>query len=1188
MPFDSECAGRPESVCLQRTGFLFRTLAALLGIWSTTRLVADTSHGRGHRVRIVASLLIAGLAQILGGPTVLAIQETPLPGTAANRPSASDEVEFSPLDTFYLRNEAGELIPFFKFTFEEWEKMYLQQEEGEAPLTSSTGVRYQLLDAQFQGKVDSDQQVASLRMTVRVQANDTGDIELPLGLANWALAGAVESSKSVQLSRERDRSLRLAFQATKGEEIQVTLPLLARLKPVGQTTQLDLSFPHAVPTQFQLVIDKDELSIVDRGVVGLKRDSGQEATTITIDELSETAQLSWREVTDDSRRFRTKAQLSTRTSLECLTINRWQASCAFQLSPLGQPITELLLAAPPNSSDFAVVQNGVRLKEMDWQEAKGYTAFISDSLKERRFLHLGFLRPITEDTEITVSFLVDSSTEVDSNAPAELTYEGIHAFDCVFISGTVEATNSQRELDTTHVTSTGINLSRTPSQQKDTRQFEVSRQDYRLTLTTRRRPAQVSISPVYTLFLNPDTELAMMTVTLSGSVQGQFSDTIAVPLKQWVHKEKEGLVFDEGQLLLNPAIRMDLNSNNFSFDFVVDQRIDGSEVDLELPVPVSSASVVVEPAKLTVVSVAENREFLLDKTASTFEATQKEKGEYRSKTGTDVFRLKGMIQLKPRVVEMEQQVEVLLSKDAIDLPGSTGRNVEVRQTIQLDIRNQSLPRLWFLTSNFSDRGAVRLNGRVVAHRRDEVQIDGSTWTVIEPKLLAQELRGSLMFEFSDWAVEAEGPGSGGSRKTTESGESSENWLVSIAQPMLDPVLDLQSIDSRDALIRLIQQQTETFSIFRRSLQTPLDPTTQYQLDDRWVPDASIPTSAFQSWIAFGAWPTQATLKVKEVASDTDLLLVEHVEVQTWWEKDRRLDRVIASLKTDRDRLEIRLPPDAGFEQLLIDGVPALENLDRDEERVFAPLPDDDGIGQDESIIVELWLSRSVSANWWYRANANPPLFPNWQWCQDFRWRVFVDGSWECVSWSPLFSPLDTDASSLTPASVSTLTGNSRERFQQYLQQTSTGAPQASLLLGASQLRSEDSLLLVNRYWLRMTVISLMFLSVLLGWWTGLFRSFYFWAVLGFFLALVYASSPRLFYQVTPMIVFSFLAAMAVLVVDSLGRRKPRIFAEMDTFVGSTRTVTGGPNSSSGNQVDSGRLLDGGSHRSSSGEESNGK
>ena len=1150
----------------------------------------------GNGVLVYVALALVCLS---GGSARAQRVNPPSPASSAStsaQETQQKKLTFSPLDTFYLRNEAGDLIPTFHLSFEEYERLIGLQEKQDSTPVTSTGARYQLLDANFDGRVDSRSEVSHLKLMLRIQATDTGKIEIPLGLKTWALAGPIESQiEDLSVDRTGSGELRLTFPAEAGQDHRLVLPLVSQLEIVGGDTQLRVDFPHTVPTSFTFQVDKSNITAEASGVIGFDVDetSGADSVFLTAVELSEDALLTWRDKTEDTRRFRTKAQLTTKTTLEALSISRWQGSATLQIKPLGQPMSELLVAVPALASDLTVVQNDVRIKKISWEEAGQHTAFISDSLRDRQYHLLTFLPPISEDKEITISYLLDSPEAASANAPAEFVYEGLHFFDTVFVSGALELTNTLRELDTTHVTSTGISLSRTPAAQKDTRGFDVSRQDYRLTIATRRRPAQVSIAPEYVLVLNTETETALMTVKFKGTVQGQFNEQIAIPLKRWSHLETEGLVVENGQLLMNPSTQMDLSSNNFAIQFSIQQPLQGSDIDLELPVPVSSNSVLIEPAELTVVLNSDDREFILDKSSSTFEAARTER-TFRSKTGTDVMRLKGATSLKPRVVDFEHLVDMVLTPIRDPGVGTASREeVHVRQKLQFKILNQSLPRLWFPAEYLSPQCEVKLNGQVIPHKKSELEIDGKTWFAMELVASNIELRDSLLFEINDWAL----PNAQGGKNTTlpnVDDDSLRRWKVALIQPMISPIQDLEDKESDRTVQEIVRQQVETFNISRRSLQTPIDAATQYLLGTNWVSGPELPeaTSAEQTWYSFGIWPTTASLTLKSLLPPEDVVLVNHVELQTWWERNRRLDRFVAMVETDSSQLEIRLPADAGLEQVLLNGEPAGNRYRRDEQRILLDLPSksatDESSSSNRDVIVEIWLNRAVSASWWYHAAANPPELPNGRWCRDFRWRMFADGSWQCINWAPLFSQQDPGRlrpTSMEPEDRSQVAG--RGRFDRYLTDAGEAGSPASLLLVANQIPNEQSLVLVNRYWLRVTAICLIFLLVLLCWWTELFRNFYFWSFLAFGFALVHASAPLLFGQVLPLVAFSLLAAIVVVLVDSVARRKPRIIAEMDTFVGSSRTMAGPASNGGNSQRDSARLIDSNSNNYPNTSDSNG-
>lgn len=1119
----------------------------------------------------VVRLIVVSLAwsALWFASSVLAQDNSPIIGPL---PLAQDEIQgpagvrISELDTYYLPNEDGELIAVFQFPFEEFERMLREQQE-EAPEPNVEGVSFQILESDFSGQVNSQLEQARLRLKIRIRPTESGEISVPLGLSNWALAGPVQSEVTgFRLSRKDDQSLQLAFPGIADSVLEFVLPLRARVQSQGQTSRLDVPYPHTTLTTFELTIDQENLEAEGRRVVGMKTGAGDTTTTLSVAELSGESSFSWRKVNEESQRFRTKAQLTTNGSLEALSLRRWNASTTLRLKPLGQPITELLVAAPSESRDFAVIQAGVDLDVITWQEAKEHTAFISDSLKGRTFLLLKFLREVREEYDVTLTCLLDAPEPKSTNAPAELVYDGFHIFDCVFVSGTLALTNTQRELDTSHVASTGITLNPTVPGPKEVRQFELSRQDYRLTLTTRRRPAQVSLAPEYTLVLNSEIQVAMLTVRYKGTLQGQFSDSIRIPMKNW-NNEREELTIEDGNLILNPTTQMDLNTRPMSW--VASQSIGKDEVDLELPVPITSGSVLLEPATLLVVTTPSNREFLLDKSASGFEETSRE-NSYRSKTGTDVLRLKGTVSLKPRVVDFSHRVDLELKERETLVEGEASKRepeLAVSQQLGFDIQNQELPELWFLLREASTNAQMRLNGRPITTRMIDIRVAGENWVAVEPVLGNQKLLGSLSFEWNDFLnATTAGEATQGSEPVAVP-EQVSDWTFPLAQPIMVPVDLVEACASAAELDQLIRQQVETFSIRERAISTSSKPGYQYELDQRWVL-GGVGAEGNQSWTAYGKWPSTAALRIRDLSQSSAMVIVEKAALQTWWEQERRLDRWVILLKTDKKDVQVTLPGNARLEQLLIGDQVVSSPTTLEDGRIQINLADNPK--PTEGVLLELWLERSVSANWWYNASVDPPLLSDDLWCRDFRWQLFLNGNWQCLSWANIFSRDESVFGQVRNMAVG-LETNGVDGFEERLQNNGSVSVQPGLMLMSSQIPKLESLLLVNRYWLRMTIIAAIFMAVLIVWWTRVYRQFYFWLILGFTLTLFHATAPMVFGSLLPLVATSFLAAACVLILDSVSRRTPRIFAEMDTFVGSTRTV--GPDSMSNHsQVDSNRTL----------------
>lgn len=1173
-----------------------------------------------------------------------------VPSLNAGANASTDDaakVRFSRLDTFYLPDKNGNLVPVFKLPFEEFEEM-LQKRGAAEPQLQSSLAAFRMEKAQFWANVPRATSTASLRLQCEFVLNKDGRQEIPLGLRRWIVAGPITSENDVPFSLERsdDRSLILCVDGKAKQRYSFTLPLSAAVETFSDAAQLSFDFPYPTQTDFQLTLAEQNLSIASDGVTDLQSSQIAGETVIQASELSANAVIWWQSVAEGQKRFPTKSQVESTTKIDAVAVGRWQINANIKLLPFAEPVSELLLACPPQTLDFVVLQNNVQATRIDFEQAQQRAATVSEDFRSSQFYILSFSKPLTEASEIQISYLLNSEPDAQSQQ-ADIEFVGHHFFDCLFVAGRVELIR-ERELSTRWTTEFGLSLAPSNFDSKDAISFNLSRQNFRLSLSTRAQPAQIRIEPEYTLIAN---DRILLTGNLRCQIQGQVNQTIALPLENWnfisgstgVRREEARLIFDPSSQALSP-------NNEVVFNFILETE---NQYDLQLTIPrlVAASSLISETAKVILV-VDDNKEFRFDSDASSVVRVKAGVNEFRSRDNTGVIALRGLIAQKERQIQFAQTVQVFTAPgmlpSAISPNGmssntassnaaspnaassspngltplasgqATGPAFWFQQDLSFDVRFQPLDYLWFLMEvppNFDANSQLQLSlGRTILEtKQTPLRFFGKDYLAIEFNPGQRTLLGSFDFRFTGRVFSADSVSN-----------DFQSATLPLVQPMIEPVSRLSSLANASDLQAFVQSQLSGFSINQREILTPwlaaetefnaVDPThagpplasqitlasSQWATPDlasartsasaRDITSALGPTSALgaqRRWSAIGGWPLTAQVQVRNTPAIPTNLFFHQIHVQTWWQDAKRIDRVVALMQGTANDLQIGFAQGVQVKQVLIDGQPVPFRRMTEGSDIWvdlrytnrgSPANNKNSVGsavaadspapgasettslEPRSQVLELWFSQDTFGSWWWQAALNFPRLPNQEWCHHFSWQLMTGNQWQMVWLSPELLPASDPALAQGNFQSLTASGNindtsAREISLRLLQAPVNNQP-LGLIFSGPQIPSNGSLLLVNRYWLRLTSIAVLFCCVLVVWWTGLFRRPIFWIATSLLLALIVFLLPYLATQLAPLIAVGLALAVVAIWIDHLAQRKPAILSEEDTFIGSTRSLPG--------------------------------
>ena len=1132
---------------------------------------SPSSAGSSNPVSSNAGVGIGTSPRASGFPSISSFQEPGIP----YRDTTRSNVQFSNLDTYYLPDKDGNLIPIFKFSFEEFEELLQQRKRnvpGNVPLVST----FRFEKVSFDTQVDNGTNDASLQLQFELTLNETGWQQIPLGLANWVVAGPIQGpiANAYYLYRMANGNLSLAIQGKAGERLDFRIPLSTTVETFGELNQLKFSFAYPTETAFALRIDEPNLTVSGIGQIGLQTTERVGKTTINLDELSDKTTISWQKLTEGERRFPTKARIETNIKIDAVSIGRWQITSAFDVTPLGQPISELLISCPKDTQDFVVLQSNVRAARVDFERAKQLAAKVADEQTEDQFYLLSFNNnPLVERTQLQVSFFLANPIDEETQQ-AGLDLVGPQIYDSVFVAGTIALTR-ERELSNQWKLGPGVNLGRTSADAKDTIPFVFDRQNFQLQLINRLQSALVRVVPQYTLIVN---QRVLMPVQLRCQVQGQYSDMITLDLGDWNFLSGSAGIKESSRVLeIDLSSIQPSSSNEVVFDFTLEREA-GNFLDLNIPNVQGNPSLVSEPAEVILVVEDKNKEFNFDSIASSVVRATAGQDVFRPKQGANDILLRGSIDQKPRRVELSQLVEIV----GIDDSSTTldPESLWVRQRLNLAISNQPLNYLWLLleTKNETSTAQIFLGDEVLSVVRTPITIADRSFLAIEFQPGTKGLINSLQFSSTE-RIDLTASKSGTSGKHLQA-------QIPILQPMVLPVSQFVMLETSEQVDAFIQSQIASFEVRRRELVTPIATKESYQLNPRsWVTAEQNTGQVEQRWLSNHVWPTHTQLDVDletPIAANT---FVQEIHLQTWWDSGQRMDRMLALVESYEEKLAVDIENTALVKRVLVNGQAIAHQTDTLNRQIIFNLPpgaspSDQSADNAHEYLIEIWYARNVFSTWWWIAELDLPRLPNQDWCRHFSWHILTNDTWRTVWNSPELSPVaplkrnNLDAVGATgPAIEQPITSDAAANFTGNLASTSAEASkpltprqlfvqavnadsgtERGAWYAGQRIPTKSYLVMTNRYWLRLATISVFFLAILIAWLLQWFRRSLFWILLSFAVGIIAVLYPQLGIQVAPYVGITLSIAVAVLFLERLLTKNPTLERLDDPFSGTTRTV----------------------------------
>ncbi len=1044
--------------------------------------------------------------------------ETPL-GTGTVRP----RVQMADLETYYMPDKEGHLIPVFRLPFEEFERL-LQQDRSRSSQNAQHPVGFRVVEASFSADIAEQEPRVDMRMKLKITLLASGRQSIPLGLNGWVLSGRLQGPNSVQhyLTRSEAGGFVLHASGPINEILEFDLPLSRRIQRVGHLYQLPIGFPYPTQTSFRLTLPQTGLTLRGGDVVDLLSVENEGRTVVTVRELTEKSVIAWQETPANPISFSLKARIESNTRVQALGLGRWQVTSLIDMTPLGEPLASFVMVLPPTAVDLTSPQNNVRVERLTRSEAQQAASQVPE---QQQYFRLTLVNPVNEATQIQVSYSIAGEPLAGQNE-SEVEFRGPIFLDCAFGSGNLELVKD-RELSNTWQLGGGISLAAASGESRDVISFVVERQDFRLILTNRPQAAQVRVETEYTITLIANQRF-VMTVNFNCQIQGKFSDSLWVDLHDWNFVSGgSGVQLRDRRMDLDPTSTTLGIGGELLFHCILEAE-SSDLVHLKLPQLQGEAALVQQPANVILLMDDPSREFRFDPEASTVIRDNAVPNRFRSRDANSEVVLSGQFGLRPQRVELKQWVEVSESMP-VDLLATTlisdrrPDSLSNRHVVQLNVAHRPLAGLGFLMEDTAPLSHIQvsLGNEILQFKRTPITVAGRSFYALEFLLGSDRLRGELDLSVTYLLALPEEPQPG-----------TDRWSVRVPliQIVTEPMSRLASLKDEAEFHEFLRRQIEGVQIQNREVRTPISGTRRYTISqDHWAVRGVLESPGlpdrWKTWVLNGQWPTSVHLNIEGAPRPVAETVVEQVRVRTWWAGEERREQFLARIETPERNLRVDVGPEIDVRRVLVNQKSVPFEFRRDREQLEFSLVDINGnqrqgeaiglLGTAVPVVVqdyeiEIWYSRIQPSSWWTQATLQLPRLPNQQWCRDFGWEFSLNDAWR-LFWV---------STELTPAvpKLDRLGTESSENL---------AARQTVLHFSSTNEPSHQGMILVNRQAIRLLGIFGMASVILVGWFSEGYRRPAFWLSIAAVIAVVSWVWPELGWDLTPWIAPTVLVVMAV-------------------------------------------------------------
>jgi hypothetical protein len=506
--------------------------------------------------------------------------------------------EGAPLDTYYLRDSKGQLVPVPGFTYEEFEQL-LRLKRG---LAAPPPPEFSLDAVTISGTVEKG--VADLAVTATIRVRDPGWVRVPLALRGASLRQPAKHEGPGEHFLTVDSQAGGYIAWLKGADAKphvVTLQVSVATVQAGAESRLSLSVPRATESTLRITVPvaRAEASLLAGEGIVTATSKGMGKSEISLLGPAGDLQLAWLGGREPAATGPALLEASGDIAIKIESESRVSSDARLRVRSLGAAIETFRVRLPPGMELVPTSPTGYSVTVVEQPVPAG------GKPADQQLVEVQLPRPTTGQTEVRL--LATSSADVNRLAafqPARFDVQG-----AVRQRGTIEATiegewqlgwkedGSVRRLDVGADTA----LARLAAR------YEYSRQPCGLALKVSARPSRVSVEPTHIVYV--DGQQARIESTLKYRFRGARVTGLEFDLAGWkldriVPADMFEIVpspADGGKLIVPVSSGVTLPSE-LELKLEGHQPLDAASGSLSLRLPhpvadvVSPATIVIAPA----------------------------------------------------------------------------------------------------------------------------------------------------------------------------------------------------------------------------------------------------------------------------------------------------------------------------------------------------------------------------------------------------------------------------------------------------------------------------------------------------------------------------------------------------------------------------------------------------------------
>ena len=511
-------------------------------------------------------------------------EASPVAGQATENPSK--ELKPSPLDTFWLRDSKGALVPVLGMTFEEFEELW-RLRRGLGPPTPPP---YVLERLSLTGTVNDQSADCRLKATVAVQAEGWQRVPLrmPSGVIQTLDASWTQGGRLLTFDPAAGGYV-VWLKGSGGQPQTFELPVAFPVMASGEQRRVALTLPRATEASLRLRLDRPvaEANLVSGEGILTRETLADSRSELVVVGAAGDLQLTWRELrvpaedqapaldvsgelvvrVESQRRVATDARLRVRSYTAPIETFRVRLPPGMELVPSATPaaytirvVAEeasaaggaasaapgLAASAPRTAGASPTPGNG---KSAGKPSAGGMrspagpsaptssASRASGSGEQGQLIEVRLERPSLAPPDVQLT----AELPGDRPLPAKLMPARFHVLSAARQRGTIDfAVDGQWQLEWTEDGSVHrLDLTPEAAASRLVARFEYFRQPCELALAVAPRPSRVSVEPTHVIYVDP--QQARVETTLKYRFRGARANGLSFELGDW---ELERLVPD--------------------------------------------------------------------------------------------------------------------------------------------------------------------------------------------------------------------------------------------------------------------------------------------------------------------------------------------------------------------------------------------------------------------------------------------------------------------------------------------------------------------------------------------------------------------------------------------------------------------------------------------------------------------